>query len=55
MAHASDDAFHLFAYPDENYTCPPTIYSEYEIYDDFITQASNVISYGGTLITVAVY
>ncbi|CAG8808035.1 17804_t:CDS:1, partial [Racocetra persica] len=51
----NNDFLYFFTYPDENYTCPPAAYSEYQIYDQFVTQASNIVSYGGTLITVAVY
>ncbi|KAF0370103.1 hypothetical protein F8M41_013278 [Gigaspora margarita] len=53
--NSTDSFFYLFAFPDENYECPVSNYSEYLIYTRFIDQAGNILGYGGTLFTVAVY
>ncbi|CAG8762382.1 20139_t:CDS:1 [Dentiscutata erythropus] len=53
----SDDKtfLYLFAFPDKNFECPVSDYSEYIIYSEFLNQAGHIIGYGGTLFTVAVY
>ncbi|KAF0474126.1 hypothetical protein F8M41_024750 [Gigaspora margarita] len=53
--NSTDSFFYLFAFPDQNYECPISNYSEYLIYTKFVDQAGNILDYGGTLITVAVY
>ncbi|RIB26435.1 hypothetical protein C2G38_2030224 [Gigaspora rosea] len=53
---SSNETFlYIFAFPDKNYGCPMSDYSQYIIYSQFIDQAGHIISYGGTLFTVAVY
>ncbi|CAG8812477.1 29575_t:CDS:2 [Gigaspora margarita] len=53
---SSNETFlYIFAFPDKNYGCPMSDYSQYIIYSQFIDQAGHIVSYGGTLFTVAVY